>query len=86
MNPIVKAIEGMFSTELSGSKWRGLSTTDVQFIYGRRSAEEIKKYEATGQRFRPPLSIMHAKIVSKLKALKTVEAQVVYLNERMIGE
>lgn len=85
MNPITVAIEGMFSNELSGSKWRALSTVDVQFVYGERSKAAIAAYEATGQRFRPPLSIMHAKIVSKLKALKTVEQQVVYLNERMVG-
>jgi hypothetical protein len=85
MNPITKAIERMFSNELSGHKWVTLTVEAVAAIYAKYSDEEIKAYSDSGRKFPAPLAGLNSKIKTKLRLAKKVEDQVLYLNERMMG-
>ena len=84
-SPIVTIIEKMFSNELSGSKWKTLKVTDVSYLFEKYSTEVLDAYKASGKRWGPPLSILHGKMQKKLASFKTVQDQLMYLNERMIG-
>ena len=83
MNPITKAIERMFSNELSGSNWKKFNCEDIIYLYDKYSKEEIS-FCCKDKKFGPPLSIIHDKIVKKLAKSKTVEEQISYLSERMM--
>lgn len=84
-SPIVLIIERMFSNELSGTNWKKLKVTDVVYLFDKYSTEVLDAHKASGKRWGPPLSVLHGKMKRKLAMFKTVQDQLMYLNERMIG-